>query len=100
MRVTMITITGLLTLTAGSLLALGVLGCGTTAGAETWASQTVPPQTVINPTPPAKEDSRSESIRVLLVPEQENDFVECGGSTHEGASCVFRECFWGWANVD
>ena len=72
MRVTLIAVTGFLTLTAATLLARGVpLGAGRTAVTETWASQTVPAQTVINPAPPTKEEPRNESIRVLLVPEQE-----------------------------
>ena len=67
----MIIKTGLLTLIVVPWLAFGAFPVPEAAWAETPVNQAVPPQSNPNPTPPVKEDSRSESIRVLLIPEQE-----------------------------
>ena len=71
-RLTLIAITGFLTLTAANVWAQGMpLAPGRTTVAEPRVGQTLPIQAVNSLAPPAKEEPRSESVRVLLVPEQE-----------------------------
>ena len=59
MRLTLIAVTGFLTLTAANVWARGMpFAPGRTTVAETWVSQTLPVQAVNNPAPPAKEEPR------------------------------------------
>lgn len=68
----LITLTGFLTLIITDLSPWGGLPATVrTAGAETSVSPTGPGGSGADPTPLAKEEAQGESVRVLLIPEQE-----------------------------
>jgi RND family efflux transporter MFP subunit len=105
MRLVLIAITGFLTLPVADLLGWqGLPALVRTAGAETPVSQTGPGGSGTGPASLAKEEARSESVRVLLIPEQETTLsstvaarikalhVSLGSSFAAGQALIHFDC--------